>query len=98
MQTRKKGLTASPWPRRDFDDAVLAIREGSGSRSGFAAERPLLCALANRLPDGQVWTRPSCPSRRCRLWGSVGAALPWSVATQSLRCQGPSLVAYLIAV
>ena len=53
MQTRKKGLTASPWPRRDFDDAVLAIREGSGGRDGFAAELPLLCLAADRLPN---WT------------------------------------------
>ena len=54
-------------PRRDIDDASLTVREGSGGRDGFAAELPLLCLAADRLPHGPVWSRPPCPSRRCRL-------------------------------
>jgi nitroreductase len=41
-------------PRRDIDDAVFAVREGSGSGSGPAARFPLLCLAAYRLPDGPV--------------------------------------------
>src|SRR5262249_61762506 len=62
-------------PRSDIDDASLAVREGGPGRVGFAAERPLLCLVADRLPDGPVWTRPPCPSRRCRLRRSVGPIL-----------------------
>src|SRR6516162_965718 len=62
-------------PRSDIDDASLAVREGGRGRVGFAAERPLLCLAADRLPHGPVWTRPPCPSRRCRLRRSVGPIL-----------------------
>jgi nitroreductase len=54
-------------PRRDIDDAVFAVREGSGSGSGLAARRPFLCPAAYRLPDGPVWASPPCRAPRCRL-------------------------------
>src|SRR5215831_18364175 len=68
-------LAARAQPRSDIDDASLAVREGGRGRVGFAAERPLLCLAADRLPDGPVWTGPPCPSRRCRLRRSVGPIL-----------------------
>jgi hypothetical protein len=43
--------------------AILAVRERSRGRAGFAAERPLLCPAPDRLPYGPVWTRPPYPAR-----------------------------------
>ena len=43
----------SPRPRRDSDDAVLAVRERSGGCIRVAAERPLLCSAADWLPHGR---------------------------------------------
>ncbi len=40
-------------PRRDSDDAVLAVRERSGGCIRVAAERPLLCSAADWLPHGR---------------------------------------------
>ena len=73
--------SARPW--RDVDDAVLAIREGSGGRSRPAARRPRLCPAADRLSDGPVRAGSPSPSCRCRLRRSVGRALPGSVATEA---------------
>jgi len=47
--------SASARPRRDIDDAVLAVRERSGGRARTAARRPFACPAADRLPDGTVW-------------------------------------------
>ena len=44
----------------------------------LAAERPLLCPAAHRLPNGAVWASPSYPAHRYRLRGSVGSALPFA--------------------
>ena len=41
-------------PRRDIDDAVLAVRERSGGRNRLAAERPFLCSITDWLSDGPV--------------------------------------------
>jgi hypothetical protein len=46
-----------PRPRRDIDDAELAVRDGSGGRTRIAARRPLLCAAADRVPDGPILGR-----------------------------------------
>jgi len=70
----------SPRPRRDIDDALFAVREGGRGCTRVAAQRAFLCLAPDRRPYGQVWTRPSCPSRRSRLWGPLGSGLPGSVA------------------
>jgi hypothetical protein len=57
---------AGPRPRRDADDVVLAVREGSGGRSRLTAQRTFLRTAAGRLP--------------CRLRRPMGPALPRSVA------------------
>jgi len=54
-------------PRRDIDDAPLAVRDGSGVRTRLAAELPLLCLAADRLSHGQVRAGAQHPARRCRL-------------------------------
>jgi hypothetical protein len=48
--------------RRDIDDALSAIREGSRGCAGLAAECPLVCSAADRLPRGTVG-----PARRIAL-------------------------------
>ena len=63
-------------PRRDSDDAVSAVREGSGGRSRIAARRPLVCLAADRLPHGTVRAGSPCTARRCRLRRSMGSDLP----------------------
>ena len=73
-------------PRRDSDDAVLAVREGSGGRTRLAARRPLLCPAADRLPDGPVRASSPCRARRCRLRRSMGPALPGSIARRGTGC------------
>src|SRR5207302_6358271 len=74
--------STSARPRRDTDDAVLELREGSGGRIRVAARRALLCA-ADRLSDGSVWASPPYPAGRCRLRSSMGPAVPrvgnWSL-------------------
>jgi nitroreductase len=54
-------------PRRDIDDALLAIREGGGGRAWFTALRPLICPATDRLSDGPVRTRPPNSADQCRL-------------------------------
>ena len=61
-------------PRGDSDDAVFAVREGSGGRARLAARRPFVCPAADRLPNGPVRASPPCCARRCRLRRSVGSA------------------------
>ena len=69
---------------RDFDDALFAVREGSGGGTWVAAERSLLCAAADRPSDGPVRASPPCPSCRCRLRRPLGSISSGSVATRSL--------------
>ena len=59
--------STSARPRRDSDDVVFAVREGSGGRSWIAARCPLLCLAADRLPDGAVWAGAPCSSSGGRL-------------------------------
>src|SRR5882724_9228096 len=44
--------------RRDTDDAVLAVQEGSGGRTRLDAQGPFLCPAADRLPYGPVRATP----------------------------------------
>jgi nitroreductase len=67
---------ASARPRRDSDDAVLAVRKGSRGRSRLAAWRPFVCPSADRVPHGRVWASASCSAGRCRLRRSMGSDLP----------------------
>ena len=64
--------SASARPRRDIDDAVFAVCEGSGGRFQVAARRPLLCLTADRVPDGAVRASPPRRSFGCRLRRSMG--------------------------
>jgi len=51
----------------NIDDALFAVREGSGGCTRLATGRALLCPAADRLPRGPVRASPPCPSGRCRL-------------------------------
>jgi hypothetical protein len=57
----------SPRPRHNFDDTVLAVREGSGGCARLATRCPLVCLAAEWLPDGTVRASPPCRACRCRL-------------------------------
>jgi hypothetical protein len=74
------GESTRPWGNPH--DPVLTIREGSGSRTPVAPERPFLCTVADRLSIGPVWAGPSCSTDRSRLRGSVGPTFSGSVAAQ----------------
>jgi hypothetical protein len=86
LPSRSEHATASTStrPRRDIDDVVLAVREGSGGRTRPATRHAFLCPDSDRLPYGTVWAGSPSPSCRCRLRGSMGPALPGSVATRSI--------------
>src|SRR5262249_46892720 len=55
-----------------------------------AAERPLLCPPADRLPNGPVWSGSPYSAGRGRLRRSMGPTFSGSVATLSLRCHDRS--------
>jgi hypothetical protein len=48
---------------RDIDDAVLAVREGSGGRSRLAARRPFIRLLPDWLPHRTVRAGSPCSAR-----------------------------------
>jgi hypothetical protein len=58
-RTSAPGAT-DPRPRRDADDVILAVREGSGGRSRLTAQRTFLRTAAGRLPHGTVQASPPC--------------------------------------
>ena len=49
-------------PRRDIDDPLLAVREGSGGRTPLAPRRPFLCPGANRYRMGRFGRFAVLPS------------------------------------
>jgi hypothetical protein len=54
----------------------LNLEKEAEAAFGLPPQRPLLCPAADQLSHGPVRASPSCSSRRCRLRGSLGPALP----------------------